>query len=541
MAEGFELCHIPQQSRRDKLRVVLQNHHTSDLQGCAGLGILPLYDQSSQNLLACANIKSSLMASDSSNASDYRTARAIMDNISNESSDLQSVRDPGNDHCNFFYRHQDLRFIQHHDQSPFHGGDFVALSLSSQYTHNGTPPPVELNLHSYGGGDDIPTAVMNHGLYTGYASILKGSKFLKPAKQLLDETCDVGFRFSAEKFPVNCGLIDPPPLDNLRTSVDDPSCGGAYKRKRSTLICLLDEVYKMYKYYYQQIQTIIASFETVAGLSNAAPFANLDIKAMSKHFHSLKNAITEQLQFSVKPHISYGKKEFMVSANFEKGHYGHMGFVEHQPVWRPQRGLPKRAVTVLRSWLFDHFLHPYPTDTDKQLLAKQTGLTRNQVSNWFINARVRLWKPMVEEVHTLETRQAHKLSSHIQQQEASCVSNSFSYPPMNQEPPSKRTRNDFMCDNKYNNQHIMEGNNEHMMNFHNNLSIHNVNSQATANRGVPLTLGLCQNNNIFTLSEAFPLNADGGSRRFVGGGLDMQNRQAGRELIGDQFLHDIGG
>lgn len=26
-----------------------------------------------------------------------------------------------------------------------------------------------------------------------------------------------------------------------------------------------------------------------------------------------------------------------------------------------------------------------------------------QVSNWFINARVRLWKPMVEEIHMLET------------------------------------------------------------------------------------------------------------------------------------------
>lgn len=27
-----------------------------------------------------------------------------------------------------------------------------------------------------------------------------------------------------------------------------------------------------------------------------------------------------------------------------------------------------------------------------------------QVSNWFINARVRVWKPMVEEIHTLETK-----------------------------------------------------------------------------------------------------------------------------------------
>lgn len=34
-----------------------------------------------------------------------------------------------------------------------------------------------------------------------------------------------------------------------------------------------------------------------------------------------------------------------------------------------------------------------------------------QVSNWFINARVRLWKPMVEEVHSLEMHQKHQPSA----------------------------------------------------------------------------------------------------------------------------------
>ncbi|KAL4557970.1 hypothetical protein LXL04_036166 [Taraxacum kok-saghyz] len=524
MAEGFELYHIPQQSRRDKLRVVIQNDHTSDcvedLRGCAGLGLLPLYDQSSfisssQNLLSCGNIKSSLMADDG-NASDYRTARAVIDTSSHESSDLPS----GNDHCNFVYRHQDVRFIEQHEQGRFHGGDFVALSLSSQNTQNGTPP-VELNLRSYGGGDYGRSAVVTNGPYTGYASILKGSKFLKPAQQMLDEICDVGFGIFAEKVHVDCGLMTDPPslMENLRTSVADSDCGGVDKRKRSTLISLLDEVYKRYKQYYQQIQTVITSFETIAGLNNAAPFANMDIKAMSKHFHCLKNSITEQL------HISYGKKEYMISGSFENGHYGQIGFVDHHPVWRPQRGLPKRAVSVLRSWLFDHFLHPYPTDSDKQLLAKQTGLSRNQVSNWFINARVRLWKPMVEEVHTLETRQSHKMSSLIQQQETSAISNLFSSSqPMNQEPPSKRTRNDLANDNKYTNQHTMVGTKEPMR-FYDNLLIESGNNQASVNRGIPLTLGLYHNNSMFTLS----------------GWLDAQNRQVGQDIIGGGFVHDFGG
>ncbi|RZC52095.1 hypothetical protein C5167_020523 [Papaver somniferum] len=36
------------------------------------------------------------------------------------------------------------------------------------------------------------------------------------------------------------------------------------------------------------------------------------------------------------------------------------------------------------------------------MLASQTGLSKNQVSNWFINARVRLWKPMIEEIYKEE-------------------------------------------------------------------------------------------------------------------------------------------
>ncbi len=81
-----------------------------------------------------------------------------------------------------------------------------------------------------------------------------------------------------------------------------------------------------------------------------------------------------------------------------------LGMIQHN-AWRPQRGLPERSVSVLRAWLFEHFLHPYPKDSDKHMLAKQTGLTRSQVSNWFINARVRLWKPMVEEMYLEEIKE----------------------------------------------------------------------------------------------------------------------------------------
>lgn len=58
--------------------------------------------------------------------------------------------------------------------------------------------------------------------------------------------------------------------------------------------------------------------------------------------------------------------------------------------------LDKYAVSVLRQYLFDHFAHPYPTDQEKAELAIKTGLKVSQVNYWFINARVRIWRPLLE-------------------------------------------------------------------------------------------------------------------------------------------------
>jgi len=59
------------------------------------------------------------------------------------------------------------------------------------------------------------------------------------------------------------------------------------------------------------------------------------------------------------------------------------------------RSLPNESLEILRSWLYDHFDHPYPTEEDKEMLAQQTKLTKSQVNYWMINARVRIWKPII--------------------------------------------------------------------------------------------------------------------------------------------------
>ncbi|XP_074596380.1 homeobox protein PKNOX2-like [Brevipalpus obovatus] len=65
--------------------------------------------------------------------------------------------------------------------------------------------------------------------------------------------------------------------------------------------------------------------------------------------------------------------------------------------------LPKQATAILRSWLFQHIVHPYPTEDEKKAIAAETNLTLLQVNNWFINARRRILQPMLDSANISST------------------------------------------------------------------------------------------------------------------------------------------
>ncbi|KAL5133668.1 BEL1-like homeodomain protein 9 [Glycine soja] len=617
MAEGFEAYHVPQQSRRDKLRVVATQNQQHDLIEPSST-LLPLYDPSSfissdllltsfhngqkHNLGGCgvkeeqrANLMMGFAAagggvvmnngsSSSSCCSSNSSSVSYLDPESSLHLNQATIQVINNNNSNnmFLYQAQNLReFDQGYNNNNNNDDDNnnseimvfkpepLSLSLSSH--NNG------VNLQRYGsvvygdkvggggviygssGLNEVSRCTVPMGPFTGYASILKGSRFLKPAQQLLEELCDVG-GVCAEKIVADASLMEPIPPP--QSSSEDPlgDHGGDQGRKKSRLLTMLDEVYRRYRQYYQQMHAVVTSFEYVSGLSNAAPYASLAIKAMSKHFRCLKNAITDQLQFANKAHfhISNNRKdESPWFGNSDKGPYGQRpGFLEHQPVWRPQRGLPERAVTVLRAWLFEHFLHPYPTDTDKLMLAKQTGLSRSQVSNWFINARVRLWKPMVEEIHLLETRQApknpqkeehcrNKLSDHLPSDNSIVSGNPSTSTDKFQEAPYKHTINELP------NVPIRTQEQLNLPCTSNQPGGGGVGVSmggGSASNSVSLTLGLYQNHGI-GLAEPFPLNAaqrfgvalDTNNEGYVMSGYESQNRHFGRDVIGGQLLHDFVG
>ncbi|GMH30066.1 hypothetical protein Nepgr_031909 [Nepenthes gracilis] len=607
MAEGFEPYHVPQQSRRDKLRVVnipTYNHHqsvdpttTNNLQGCSGL--LPIYDQSfiAPDLLTCVphhaffppNLQPlapfdaikqnptcivkeqgvNLMGSAAGVASSTTTNSTCHYNHNN------NLEDHGSSAMNLDPTSLTTSFVHDMNNHPFfysapntrpfdyngHQSSAVAavadqglsLSLSSDQSHHRSSNslPLELNFQRY--IVDVEKGSVPLGPFTGYASILNGSRFLKPGQQLLEEICDLGHEFFAPKMVPDSSLLDPL-LESLSGSAvveDSLSCSdeGVQKRTKSRLISMLEEVCRRYKLYYQQLQTVVSSFESVAGLSKAAPFKDLAFKTVSKHFRCLRNAITEQLQFVSKAPLSNlsSKKDGIIrSDGYVRGGVYDRRLLDHQPAWRTQRGLPERAVSVLRAWLFNHFLHPYPTDTDKLMLAKQTGLSRSQVSNWFINARVRLWKPMVEEIHEIKMRQAQKAPSHGEEFDATQPNKhlpSFNFTQSDNSSISALKHQDPPFQRLGNNLPDLPGlSTEHMR------CLPYTHSPRTVGGGgsVSLTLGLHENCRI-GLSETLPiathrysLNGDDGNPGCVMGEFGAMDRDFGRGVIGGQFLHDFG-
>ncbi|KAL3636507.1 hypothetical protein CASFOL_018806 [Castilleja foliolosa] len=252
---------------------------------------------------------------------------------------------------------------------------------------------------------------------------LSGSKYAKAAQELLEEFCSVGRGQFRNILPNNKpsaaggGGGDINAASSSSSKDHRPSLSASdrleHQRRKVKLSSMLDEVDRRYNHYCEQMQIVVNSFDMIMGFGAAAPYTTLAHKAMSRHFRCLKEALTAQLKKSCellgdkdagKMGVTKGETprlRILERSLRQQRVYHQMGMME-QEAWRPQRGLPERSVSALRAWLFEHFLNPYPSDADKQILARQTGLSRNQVSNWFINARVRLWKPMVEEMYQQE-------------------------------------------------------------------------------------------------------------------------------------------
>lgn len=245
---------------------------------------------------------------------------------------------------------------------------------------------------------------------------IMGSKYLKAAQLILDEVANVGegihTNLSSAGSKEKAKIIKASISSGKHIGGAEPEKPTAAQRqeiqmKKAKLVAMLDEVEQRYRSYQHQMHMIVALFEQTAGIGSSKRYTQVASRTISKQFRCLKDAISSQIMASNNSLREDGNEEEII---FEGPRVEiSVNCFRQQSAWRGQRGLPERAVSVLRAWLFENFLHPYPKGSDKNMMAKQTGLTRSQVSNWFINARVRLWKPMVEEMYLEEMKNQQQI------------------------------------------------------------------------------------------------------------------------------------
>ncbi|KAK9072716.1 hypothetical protein SSX86_009151 [Deinandra increscens subsp. villosa] len=333
------------------------------------------------------------------------------------------------------YMYNPVDMVGAREVTPFQQG--LSLSLSSQQSRYGSQVN-RVPMNSTGDDDRAPAATIVAGARgstsssSGISNMLLNSRYLKATQEILEEVVNVGkvALKNSDQSSKSLKIVgtggdggSPPPITDGETA----KSGGSLElttaerqeiqMKKAKLVNMLDEVEQRYRQYRHQMLIVISWFEQVAGPGSAKTYTALALQTISKQFRCLKDAIMGQIKAASR---SLGEEDSLGGGGKAEGGGSRLKFVDNQlrqqralqqlgmiqhNAWRPQRGLPERSVSVLRAWLFEHFLHPYPKDSDKHMLAKQTGLTRSQVSNWFINARVRLWKPMVEEMYLEEIKE----------------------------------------------------------------------------------------------------------------------------------------
>lgn len=216
MAEGFEVYHVPQQSRRDKLRVggatahphAHNNTNNFHIAATATGNLLPLYHH------------------DPSSFSDL-----LPQDFHNNNNNSNPLLPP----FPSFYPAAAALLPDHHQP--------LSLELNLQQQRYGAAAPPIFS----------PTPIHDSSVpLAGYASILKASRFLRPAQQLLEDLFDyaAGANVNAKLPPDSAILVDPL-LETLGGDVaaaaadhDPISCDDATegRRKKSRLISMLDEV-----------------------------------------------------------------------------------------------------------------------------------------------------------------------------------------------------------------------------------------------------------------------------------------------------------
>ncbi|PNT76713.1 hypothetical protein BRADI_1g51980v3 [Brachypodium distachyon] len=230
------------------------------------------------------------------------------------------------------------------------------------------------------------------------ALLLNSSRYMGPARELLAELCSLTDH-AARTPKAGGGQWDVEA--NYSASWDNNSNPGALlsyssmdllalQRRKARLLSMVQEVDRRYRRYREQMRATELSFDAVAGTGAAQVYTKLAMRAMSRHFRSLRDALVRQVRALRKtmgegdttgglfaaPGASRGdtpRLRVLDQCLRQQRAFQQSGGTTESYPWRPQRGLPERAVAVLRSWLFEHFLHPKKNKTGIQMTWTSTS------------------------------------------------------------------------------------------------------------------------------------------------------------------------
>ncbi|KAL2236022.1 UNVERIFIED_CONTAM: Homeobox protein ATH1 [Sesamum indicum] len=288
---------------------------------------------------------------------------------------------------------------------------------SSGVTRYSLPNGHVLSEHASRSGSDVSLSFDSYKPLH-LSPLLPGSRFVHAMQEILAEIAGYALEnieqmsYSADQIGDGVNVSFSSSLDGENTFMyrNNVLQERTSESKKKHLLALLQVVDERYNRCLDEIHTVTSAFHAVTELDPNL-HARFALPMISFMYKNLRERISSHV-LAVGAHMSKGEatEETALETCFIHKQWALQQLYkrDHQ-FWRPQRGLPERSVSVLRAWMFQNFLHPYPKDAEKHLLALKSGLTRNQVSNWFINARVRLWKPMIEEMYAeMNRRKGHR-------------------------------------------------------------------------------------------------------------------------------------
>ncbi|KAJ8448847.1 hypothetical protein Cgig2_011468 [Carnegiea gigantea] len=291
-------------------------------------------------------------------------------------------------------------------------GEVRSLDLATCRTSQSQPMSVVERCSP--GSNRMSLGLASNSKSSKFSTIISGSRYLGVLRQILSgipsfSLENIDQRSYSTSLASSDHFVDPKiPFDGGDELLEEDGsfearAESSYRRleresKKSQLLTLLQMVDDCYNQCLYEIHSVTSALHSASELDPQI-HASFALQTVSLCYKNLRERISNQILAMGVDSGSLRDKEKCLEKSFIQKQWALQQLKKRdQQLWRPQRGLPERSVSVLRAWMFDNFLHPYPKDSEKHLLAIKSGLTRSQVSNWFINARVRLWKPLVEEM-----------------------------------------------------------------------------------------------------------------------------------------------